>query len=123
MIRLATKLTLADTLFPYTTLLRSLRRAAVAHTLPDKNDRALRRHQHVGRRRNALRISAAATGDVGVAILGPRRFFRYRLVEYVERSEEHTSDLQSLIRISYAAFCLKKQTKPNRTMPDIMTSP
>src|SRR3546814_9101628 len=29
------------------------------------------------------------------------------------RSEEHTSELQSLMRISYADFCLKKQTKPN----------
>src|SRR3546814_2313559 len=29
------------------------------------------------------------------------------------RSEEHTSELQSLMRISYAVFCLKKKTKPN----------
>src|SRR3546814_5223583 len=31
------------------------------------------------------------------------------------RSEEHTSELQSLMRISYAVFCLKKKTKPLRT--------
>src|SRR3546814_7449296 len=31
-----------------------------------------------------------------------------------ERSEEHTSELQSLMRISYAVFCLKKKTKQNR---------
>src|SRR3546814_5610025 len=31
--------------------------------------------------------------------------------EYDERSEEHTSELQSLMRISYAVFCLKKKTK------------
>src|SRR3546814_5904406 len=31
----------------------------------------------------------------------------------IERSEEHTSELQSLMRISYAVFCLKKKTKPN----------
>src|SRR3546814_6619294 len=31
------------------------------------------------------------------------------------RSEEHTSELQSLMRISYAVFCLKKKTKLNRT--------
>src|SRR3546814_10554324 len=30
----------------------------------------------------------------------------------MERSEEHTSELQSLMRISYAVFCLKKKTKP-----------
>src|SRR3546814_3559336 len=33
----------------------------------------------------------------------------------VERSEEHTSELQSLMRISYAVFCLKKQTKTTQT--------
>src|SRR3546814_1480269 len=31
------------------------------------------------------------------------------------RSEEHTSELQSLMRISYAVFCLKKKTQPNKT--------
>src|SRR3546814_5973503 len=33
----------------------------------------------------------------------------------IERSEEHTSELQSLMRISYAAFCLKKKNKKNNT--------
>src|SRR3546814_8045236 len=33
----------------------------------------------------------------------------------IERSEEHTSELQSLMRISYAVFCLKKQKKPTKT--------
>src|SRR3546814_2544394 len=32
------------------------------------------------------------------------------------RSEEHTSELQSLMRISYAVFCLKKKTKPRITI-------
>src|SRR3546814_2840528 len=32
-----------------------------------------------------------------------------------ERSEEHTSELQSLMRISYAVFCLKKKNKPDAT--------
>src|SRR3546814_7076609 len=35
--------------------------------------------------------------------------------DMVARSEEHTSELQSLMRISYAVFCLKKQTKPTTT--------
>src|SRR3546814_6166025 len=34
-----------------------------------------------------------------------------------ERSEEHTSELQSLMRISYAVFCLKKKNPTNRTEP------
>src|SRR3546814_4492715 len=35
----------------------------------------------------------------------------------IDRSEEHTSELQSLMRISYAVFCLKKKTKIARTLP------
>src|SRR3546814_7279874 len=34
---------------------------------------------------------------------------RWKVVPIIERSEEHTSELQSLMRISYAVFCLKKQ--------------
>src|SRR3546814_8353889 len=34
---------------------------------------------------------------------------------WASRSEEHTSELQSLMRISYAVFCLKKKNKPNNT--------
>src|SRR3546814_3719720 len=43
--------------------------------------------------------------DVGVAGQEPQQFTQRRL-----RSEEHTSELQSLMRISYAVFCLKKKT-------------
>src|SRR3546814_5258045 len=39
----------------------------------------------------------------------------YRHPEIVERSEEHTSELQSLMRISYAVFCLKKKKHTNST--------
>src|SRR3546814_5587605 len=39
------------------------------------------------------------------------RFEMGRRIREVERSEEHTSELQSLMRISYAVFCLKKKTK------------
>src|SRR3546814_3313409 len=48
-----------------------------------------------------------ATSDVQV-LIGARRFLRR---DFVERSEEHTSELQSLMRISYAVFCLKKKIK------------
>src|SRR3546814_2528023 len=37
------------------------------------------------------------------------------LDHFYERSEEHTSELQSLMRISYAVFCLKKKKKHNKT--------
>src|SRR3546814_9845429 len=39
------------------------------------------------------------------------------------RSEEHTSELQSLMRISYAVFCLKKKTKSVETRPQVTTLP
>src|SRR3546814_9099029 len=51
-----------------------------------------------------------------------RRGFRARFVELAEtggdRSEEHTSELQSLMRISYAVFCLKKK-KTDNTQPQL----
>src|SRR3546814_2509826 len=43
------------------------------------------------------------------------------LVENPVRSEEHTSELQSLMRISYAVFCLKKQTLTNKNNPNYST--
>src|SRR3546814_1934083 len=38
---------------------------------------------------------------------------RTSLLDLIRRSEEHTSELQSLMRISYAVFCLKQKTKTN----------
>src|SRR3546814_6333823 len=53
-------------------------------------------------------------------VLGPlpkTLFFEYPTLEAVStRSEEHTSELQSLMRISYAVFCLKKKNKNNITI-------
>src|SRR3546814_3062825 len=45
--------------------------------------------------------------------LGRAREVHQELVDALGRSEEHTSELQSLMRISYAVFCLKKKTKHN----------
>src|SRR3546814_6473539 len=54
-----------------------------------------------------------AAGDVDVAA-GQREGVHHRRIEYREgRSEEHTSELQSLMRISYAVFCLKKKKQNN----------
>src|SRR3546814_4894597 len=44
-----------------------------------------------------------------------RRGGVYRISTGCSRSEEHTSELQSLMRISYAVFCLKKKTRTNNT--------
>src|SRR3546814_5909506 len=52
----------------------------------------------------------------GKAIVAPgASFFKFNDDGLVCRSEEHTSELQSLMRISYAVFCLKKKTKPKNT--------
>src|SRR3546814_2819822 len=54
---------------------------------------------------------------------GHRMAGHMRLVPGGARSEEHTSELQSLMRISYAVFCLKKKkTKTGLTMMDYLTS-
>src|SRR3546814_6096497 len=87
MIRRPPRSTRTDTLFPYTTLFRSPRR-----------HRILRRVQSVEGRRS------------GYCERHHRCFSRC----HVERSEEHTSELQSLMRISYAVFCLKKKTTKNK---------
>src|SRR3546814_7157460 len=63
---------------------------------------------------------AAAACGCAVAQIGKSLVFRAResgrpvLVVASGRSEEHTSELQSLMRISYAVFCLKKKKKQNR---------
>src|SRR3546814_4493238 len=72
----------------------------------------------------AARVDAdLAPGRSRHAAIGPardnlsRRMFARRMVDQAgdeERSEEHTSELQSLMRISYAVFCLKKK-KTTRT--------
>src|SRR3546814_1298431 len=95
MIRRPPRSTRTDTLFPYTTLFRSaVHRGACARfrpcggTLPGRRDRR--------RAGDAGILAPAIGGRAG----GPGRRVR---------SEEHTSELQSLMRISYAVFCLKKK--------------
>src|SRR3546814_8495132 len=76
------------------------------------------------RRRPATR-GVPAFGNAMGARPGPRRpqYIRWRLVTSRElrrawrfRSEEHTSELQSLMRISYAVFCLKKKNNTKRRL-------
>src|SRR3546814_6738449 len=80
MIRRPPRSTRTDTLFPYTTLFRSVVVVPVDQALPIKD---------------AVSFEAAAAIPVNYL---------------TARSEEHTSELQSLMRISYAVFCLKKKT-------------
>src|SRR3546814_4945287 len=100
MIRRPPRSTRTDTLFPYTTLFRSqagMLRAESAH------------HPAIAAVRTVDGSKAAAAPPEAV-LLGFQRPLRLEAcVDEQERSEEHTSELQSLMRISYAVFCLKKK--------------
>src|SRR3546814_13855154 len=93
MIRRPPRSTRTDTLFPYTTLFRSLSRQR----------RVPREGFGAGR---IVRWRVFAQGQT--------RSSRCSRSQELIRSEEHTSELQSLMRISYAVFCLKKK-KQNKT--------
>src|SRR3546814_8217781 len=124
--------TRTDTLFPYTTLFRSVGRAELRHGLslgaplfdhdlvesldriaaggdaPAGDDRMDERaqaapdHRHPESRRNAEMLD--------VIFIDALRMVNEQALEPGEaRSEEHTSELQSLMRISYAVFCLKNK--------------
>src|SRR3546814_10794967 len=96
MIRRPPRSTRTDTLFPYTTLFRSAV-AGTGRAEPLHHQRAVRpgaAGARLHRRAGAGRADAGADGS-----RTPAR----------TRSEEHTSELQSLMRISYAVFCLKKK--------------
>src|SRR3546814_1625513 len=97
--------TRTDTLFPYTTLFRSRRLGRRAH--PARRDR---------RRDGRPAARPAGTPDEPGAAQADRQHQAQQLHGVLhqpaapQRSEEHTSELQSLMRISYAVFCLKKKT-------------
>src|SRR3546814_4871039 len=97
MIRRPPRSTRTDTLFPYTTLFRSV---VFHHRVEAQLRRALPRHGEADQ--------PAAMGGHEVDRIGRRHL---RRDDQVARSEEHTSELQSLMRISYAVFCLKKKSR------------
>src|SRR3546814_5204871 len=115
MIRRPPRSTRTDTLFPYTTLFRSWRDAATGGALFDRARCAARSRRCGGAR--SVSAGASATGlyddRVAQADPGARRAPQSApdggTIRWVRRSEEHTSELQSLMRISYAVFCLKKK--------------
>src|SRR3546814_18344241 len=91
MIRRPPRSTRTDTLFPYTTLFRSARAGGDGDI--------------DGQRPGAQR----AGGADWLPSHGPVPLHRHGQRLQGDRSEEHTSELQSLMRISYAVFCLKKK--------------
>src|SRR3546814_8451788 len=96
-----------DTLFPYTTLCRSAEEESDRQTIMlieeieahGKTDIQLQR---------AKEVAEAANLAKSRYIVGVSHEIRSPL-NIISRSEEHTSELQSLMRISYAVFCLKKK--------------
>src|SRR3546814_8120139 len=105
MIRRPPRSTRTDTLFPYTTLFRS-DFAAVGR---DRARRDARERRLAGPRR-ADHTEHFAGDDPGRDPAQDQRAIIGGAQQDV-RSEEHTSELQSLMRISYAVFCLKKKKK------------
>src|SRR3546814_2593011 len=98
MIRRPPRSTRTDTLFPYTTLFRSAR---------------LERHG----RRTISCPAARSWQNTWPAVSAIRHLTSKTCCAFRNRSEEHTSELQSLMRISYAVFCLKKK-KNKKTNQD-----
>src|SRR3546814_10846754 len=99
-----------ETLFPYTTLFRSRFPAAAGGG--DRRAGQSRARQYRGEGRDdggAVRRVRAVLADLLFVSLGHGDRDRGAGVR-LDRSEEHTSELQSLMRISYAVFCLKKKT-------------
>src|SRR3546814_4130605 len=103
MIRRPPRSTRTDTLFPYTTLFRSLLGVALPNTPPYRTEGHL-----IGELEgdDTWRYESFK-GMVGKSDL--EGTLVYQLRQPRSRSEEHTSELQSLMRISYAVFCLKKK--------------
>src|SRR3546814_7363955 len=105
MIRRPPRSTRTDPLFPYTALFRSvpsvLQQARIDHlTAPGQPDRVAD-FIAIGKQR-AARVLVPESRQEIIKVAGEKR-------RGVGRSEEHTSELQSLMRISYAVFCLKKK--------------
>src|SRR3546814_8683540 len=102
MLRRPPRSTRTDTLFPYTTLFRS----GLAHgAIDDLVAQFFLRAQ--------VHVQHAHLGQVGQVAFQELHLLAQAQPEQPQqpgRSEEHTSELQSLMRISYAVFCLKKNT-------------
>src|SRR3546814_10447665 len=120
-IRRPPRSTRTDTLFPYTTLFRSLGHVDVAdlgrREVVDRiNAEALGRHQDGGHGADLVAVEDLRNlaGRIAMdddAALGDDRGVLEFGAGAGGRSEEHTSELQSLMRNSYAVFCLQKKNK------------
>src|SRR3546814_8651749 len=103
--------TRTDTLFPYTTLFRSTTWATGSARISwcrwRLSGATETRMKHLIRHVTQYRYTAAVSYSIQTLRLTPRLDEHQRTLR---RSEEHTSELQSLMSISYAVFCLTKKT-------------
>src|SRR3546814_3097935 len=121
MIRRPPRSTRTDTLFPYTTLFRSQRDAETLAVADEVSPVRVFTRQHTERTQEAEQrfattsrfgdeqdfLVGAERGELGTHAVGA--IARFTDCKAQTRSEEHTSELQSLMRNSYAVFCLKKK--------------
>src|SRR3546814_1916378 len=151
MIRRPPRSTRTDTLFPYTTLFRSLETGYAVVVLPERAEHVAVLHQEPHRSGETLPDRAVDTAflvqrdqpaeipheggplarldDLELRFVGvggverdPEKDEPCVVIFAAGRSEEHTSELQSLMRISYAVFCLKKKQKTQTTTNKIINS-
>src|SRR3546814_9554518 len=114
MLRRPPRATRTDTLFPYTTLFRSISHNEACCNSP---------FAFSSRPANSARAgtffasaTSALTSAKKARTARPPSFGSLRPTRSIARSEEHTSELQSLMRISYAVFCLKKKKLGNQRL-------
>src|SRR3546814_9250562 len=112
MIRRPPRSTRTDTLFPYTTLFRSSR-LQIAHVA---------RLRDGGHQAGLRQLMDSASSGLMPPCVAPKHTVQWCVRHGADcpdkatnRSEEHKSELQSLMRISYAVFCLKKNKKTEQT--------
>src|SRR3546814_3253041 len=107
MIRRPPRSTRTDTLFPYTTLFRSLETGYAVVVLPERAEHVAVLHQEPHRSGETLPDRAVDTAFL-VQRDQPAEI-PHEGGPLARRSEEHTSELQSLMRTSYAVFCSKNK--------------
>src|SRR3546814_13395468 len=111
MIRRPPRSTRTDTLFPYTTLFRSVKRVFITEDCAELLPPYLRFLRGIVDTEDLpLNVSRELLQN-NPRLAKIRSALCKKVLGELKRSEEHTSELQSLMRISYAVFCLKKKKK------------
>src|SRR3546814_2068752 len=113
MIRRPPRSTRTDTLFPYTTLFRSVTYFPVDNQTLEYMRRTNRSEEQIDLVEDYCKENLLwRTGNEDI------QYSHVLELDLNTRSEEHTSELQSLMRISYAVFCLKKKINKHEHVQD-----